>query len=121
MSHQRPRSSTRRTPSEKPLLWQHYLLNSAARNKREKKQLTVKADKQTKQIKQVQTNGTNKTFYYGLIMLILCFKFKAHLIESQGKKSVKIRVRFHRSDSAVLEELLLIGTPPPHLTAVSNY
>lgn len=92
-----------------------------ARKKREKKQPTLKADKQTKQIKQVQTNGSNKTFYYGLIMLILCFKFKVHFIESQGKKSIKIRVRFHSSDSTVLEELLLIRIPPPHLPVVSNY
>lgn len=92
-----------------------------ARKKREKKQPTLKADKQTKQIKQVQTNGSNKTFYYGLIMLILCFKFKVHFIESQCKKSIKIRVRFHSSDSTVLEELLLIRIPPPHLPVVSNY
>lgn len=127
-----PRSSTRSRKTKTGHLQENVYCGSStcwtmlhkkmktARNKREKKQPTLKADKQTKQIKQVQTNGSNKTFYYGLIMLILCFKFKVHFIESLGKKSIKIRVRFHSSDSTVLEELLLIRTPPPHLPVVSN-
>lgn len=93
-----PRSSTRSRKTKTGHLQENVYCGSStcwtmlhkkmktARNKRGKKQPTLKADKQTKQIKQVQTNGSNKTFYYGLIMLILCFKFKVHFIESQGKK-----------------------------------